>query len=166
MARPHDEIMEALETNIQWRLQNKGVKGVRYTASSFPRAWVFQSPVYKKYVRGVFYDHKFYGMTLARNWQAVMEINRAQLWEDKERYLEERKVEGQRPLGLGEVIKQRAQTARMSEQAWLVAFINQFDKMEDAAKALDVSRQALSAQCSKYGITATRQKREYSVKDE
>lgn len=94
MARSHDEIMTALQENIDWRLDNKGNRNARDTASVFPQAWILHAPKsYSQYTWGVFYRHRFYGFMLTKYWRDVMELNARQAWGEKTVFLEAKKKE-------------------------------------------------------------------------
>jgi len=91
--RSHDEIMTGLQENIDWRLENKGNRNNKQTASYFPQAWLLQSHVYSQYTWGVFYKHRFYGFMLTQYWRDVMELNARQAWDEKKSFLKAKKEE-------------------------------------------------------------------------
>lgn len=68
-----------------------------------------------------------------------------------------------KPLGLGKKIEALAAQAEQSPQEWLTSYINEWGSISNAAKELKVSRQALSAKCTQYGIKVTGVKREFST---
>lgn len=92
--RDHDETMVGLKENIQWREENKGSRGTKYTASYFPADWFFHSTVYKSYCWGIFYRHRFYGFTLTKHYRDVLaQLEKmGRIWHDWQEYADWRLI--------------------------------------------------------------------------
>jgi hypothetical protein len=81
------DLIRMLEVNIQWRLEHKGTKGTRYTASYFPEPNLFWVSKYGRFRWGVFYDHRYFGYTLTKHYQeALAEIKQRGGWQSLEDY--------------------------------------------------------------------------------